>query len=181
MYKDLNTENIKLKQRIEIQAQMITKMDQAITKQAQMVGELKHSVTDLKRRLVRHDNYNTPPSQKKGPRWPDTKKDEKKNGSDKSTKTRKGQKDHGDATGSPKPRGGQKGHEGRTRRPKPTEFKEHTPNACHPFAYSETLIISIAIRRASAASLTACARDLRRRRLAKTARLTLPRWALSKL
>ena len=37
MYKDLNTENIKLKQRIEIQAQMITKMDQAITKQAHSI------------------------------------------------------------------------------------------------------------------------------------------------
>ena len=106
-----------------------------------MYEKLNLSVAELKRRLVRHDNYNTPPSQKKGPGWPDTKKDEKKNGSDKSTKTRKGQKDRGEATGSPKPRGGQKGHEGRTRRPKPTEFKEHTPNAC-PECGSDNLSIT---------------------------------------
>ena len=123
MYKDLKTENIKLKQTIEMQGQ-------TIEMQGQTVEELKRSVTDLKRRLVRHDNYNTPPSQKKGPGWPDAKKsDDKNNGNNKSTKTRKGQ-NHENATGSPKPRGGQKGHEGRTRRPKPTEFKEHTPDAC---------------------------------------------------
>ena len=130
MYKDLNTENIKLKQTIEIMKQEDMELVQTIEMQGQMIEKLNLSVAELKRRLVRHDNYNTPPSQKKGLGWPDTKKDEKKNGSDKSTKTRKWQKDHGDATGSPKPRGGQKGHKGRTRRPKPTEFKEHTPDAC---------------------------------------------------
>ena len=130
MYKDLNTENIKLKQTIEIMKQEYMELVQTIEMQGQTIEKLNLSVAELKRRLVRHDNYNTPPSQKKGPGWPDTKKDEKKNGSDKSTKARKWQKDHGDATGSPKPRGGQKGHEGRTRRPKPTEFKEHTPDAC---------------------------------------------------
>ena len=130
MYKDLNTENIKLKQTIEIMKQEDMELVQTIEMQGQMIEKLNLSVAELKRRLVRHDNYNTPPSQKKGPGWPDTKKDEKKNGSDKSTKTRKGQKDRGEATGSPRPRGGQKGHEGRTRRPKPTEFKEHTPSAC---------------------------------------------------
>ena len=65
MYKDLKIENIKLKHTIEMQGQMIE--------------ELKLSVADLKCRLVRHDNYNTPPSQKKGPGWQDTKgKDDKK-------------------------------------------------------------------------------------------------------
>ena len=124
MYKDLKTESIKLKQTIEMQGQ-------TIEMQGQTIEELKRSVTDLKRRLVRHDNYNTPPSQKRGPGWPDAKgKGDKKNADDKSTKTHRDQKGHGDATGSNKPRGGQKGHEGRTRRPKPTEFKEHTPSAC---------------------------------------------------
>ena len=48
--------------------------------QGQAIEKLNLSVAELKRRLVRHDNYNTPPSQKKGPGWPDTKgKDEKKN------------------------------------------------------------------------------------------------------
>ena len=99
--------------------------------QGQTIEELKRSVTDLKRRLVRHDNYNTPPSQKRGPGWPDTKgMGDKKNADDKSTKTHRNQKGHGDATGSNKPRGGQKGHEGHTRKPKPTEFKEHTPEDC---------------------------------------------------
>ena len=65
MYKDLKTDNIKLKQTIEMQGQTIEK--------------LKLSVAELKRRLVRHDNYNTPPSQKKGPGWPDAKKNDDKN------------------------------------------------------------------------------------------------------
>ena len=130
MYKDLKTENIKLKQTIEMQGQTIEMQGQTIEMQGQTVEELKRSVSDLKRRLVRHDNYNTPPSQKKGPGWPDAKKnDNKNNKNNKSAKTRHGQV-RGGATGSNKPRGGQKGHEGRTRRPKPTEFKEHTPSAC---------------------------------------------------
>ena len=118
-------------QTIEMQGQTIEMQGQTIEMQGQTIEELKRSVTDLKRRLVRHDNYNTPPSQKRGPGWPDAKgKGDKKNADDKSTKTHRDQKGHGDATGSNKPRGGQKGHEGRTRRPKPTEFKEHTPSAC---------------------------------------------------
>ena len=83
MYKDLKTENIGLKQTIEI-------MTQENMKQGQVIEELKLSVADLKRRLVRHDNYNTPPSQKRGPGWPDAKgKDDKNNADDKSTKTRR--------------------------------------------------------------------------------------------
>ena len=135
MYKDLKTESIKLKQTIEMQGQ-------TIEMQGQTIEELKRSVTDLKRRLVRHDNYNTPPSQKRGPGWPDAKgKGDKKNADDKSTKTHRDQKGHGDATGSNKPRGGQKGHEGRTHKPKPTEFKEHTPDAC-PKCGSDNLSIT---------------------------------------
>ena len=131
MYKDLKTESIKLKQTIEMQGQTIEMQGQTIEMQGQTIEELKRSVTDLKRRLVRHDNYNTPPSQKRGPGWPDAKgKDDKKNADDKSTKTRRDQKGRGDATGSNKPRGGQKGHEGRTHKPKPAEFKEHAPDAC---------------------------------------------------
>ena len=57
MYKDLKAENIKLKQTIEI-------MRQASMEQGQAIEKLKQSVAELKRRLVRHDNYNTPPSQK---------------------------------------------------------------------------------------------------------------------
>ena len=140
MYKDLKTESIKLKQTIEMQGQ-------TIEMQGQTIEELKRSVTDLKRRLVRHDNYNTPPSQKRGPGWPDAKgKDDKKNADDKSTKTHRDQKGHGDATGSNKPRGGQKGHEGRTHKPKPTEFKEHTPDAC-PECGSGNLSITKTIQR----------------------------------
>jgi hypothetical protein len=139
MYKDLRAENIKLKQTIEI-------MRQASMEQGQAIEKLKQSVTDLKRRLVRHDNYNTPPSQKKGPGWPDAKKsDDKNNGNNKSTKTRKG-RSRENAAGSQKPRGGQKGHEGKTRRPKPTEFKEHTPDAC-PGCGSDNLSITKTIQR----------------------------------
>ena len=124
MYTDLKTENIKLKQTIEMQGQ-------TIEMQGQTIEELKRSVTDLKRRLVRHDNYNTPPSQKRGPGWPDTKgKGDEKNADNKSTKASRDQKDRVDAAGSGKSRGGQKGHKGRTRKPKPTEFEEHTPEAC---------------------------------------------------
>ena len=130
MYKDLKTENIKLKQTIEMQGQTIEMQGQTIEMQGQTIEELKRSVADLRRRVVRHDNYNTPPSQKKGPGWPDAKKnDDKNNKNNKSAKTRHGQV-HGGAAGGKKTRGGQKGHEGRTRRPKPTEFKEHTPSAC---------------------------------------------------
>ena len=50
MYTDLKTENIKLKQTIEMQGQIIE--------------ELNLAVADLKRRLVRHDNYN---NEKGGP------------------------------------------------------------------------------------------------------------------
>ena len=71
MYKDLKAENIKLKQTIEI-------MRQASMEQGQAIEKLKQSVAELKRRLVRHDNYNTPPSQKKGPGWPDAKKNDDK-------------------------------------------------------------------------------------------------------
>ena len=135
MYKDLKTESIKLKQTIEMQGQ-------TIEMQGQTIEKLKRSVTDLKRRLVRHDNYNTPPSQKRGPGWPDAKgKGDKKNADDKSTKTHRDQKGHGDATGSNKPCGGQKGHEGHTHKPKPTEFKEHTPDAC-PKCGSDNLSIT---------------------------------------
>ena len=117
MYTDLKTENIKLKQTIEMQGQIIE--------------ELNLAVADLKRRLVRHDNYNTPSSQKRGPGWPDTKgKGDEKNADNKSTKASRDQKDRVDAAGSGKSRGGQKGHKGRTRKPKPTEFEEHTPEAC---------------------------------------------------
>ena len=66
MYKDLKTENIKLKQTIEMQGQTIEMQGQTIEMQGQTIEELKRSVADLRRRLVRHDNYNTPPSQKKG-------------------------------------------------------------------------------------------------------------------
>ena len=167
MYKDLKTENIKLKQAIEMQGQTIEMQgqtiemqeqalemqeqalemqEQALEMQEQALEKLKQSVAELKRRLVRHDNYNTPPSQKKGPGWPDAKKsDDKNNGNNKSTKTRKG-RSRENAAGSQKPRGGQKGHEGKTRRPKPTEFKEHTPDAC-PGCGSDNLSITKTIQR----------------------------------
>ena len=73
MYKDLKTENIKLKQTIEMMKQEGRKQGQTIEMQGQTIEELKRSIADLRCMLVRHDNYNTPSSQKKGPRWPDAK------------------------------------------------------------------------------------------------------------
>ena len=67
LYKQSKTENIKLKQTIEI-------MTQAGKEQVQMVEELRRAVADLKRRLGQHDNYNTPSSQKKGSRVSGTRK-----------------------------------------------------------------------------------------------------------
>ena len=141
MYTDLKTESIKLKQTIEMQGQTIEMQGQTIEMQGQTIEKLNLAVVDLKRRLVRHDNYNTPSSQKRGPGWPDAKgKDGKNNTDNKSTKTSRDQKDRVDAAGSGKSRGGQKGHEGRTRKPKPTEFEEHTPEAC-PECGSDSLSI----------------------------------------
>ena len=119
LYKQSKTENIKLKQTIEI-------MTQAGKEQVQMVGELRRAVADLKRRLGQHDNYNTPSSQKKGSRVSGT----RKKGNDKSPGTRERQKGHEDAAGNRKSRGGQKGHESKTSKPEPTEFETHTPEAC---------------------------------------------------
>ena len=107
MYKDLKTENIKLRQTNEIMGQTIE--------------ELRRSVTDLKRRLAQHDNFNTPPSMKKGSGASGA-------GGGRPSKPRDRQ--NGAAGSVPKPRGGQKGHRGVTRKPKPTEFVDHTPNAC---------------------------------------------------
>ena len=66
MYKQLKTENIKLKQTIEIMTQESMEHMQAIEMQGHVIEELKLSVADLKRRLGQHDNFNTPPSMKKG-------------------------------------------------------------------------------------------------------------------
>ena len=57
MYKDLNTENIKLKQTIEIMKQEYMELVQTIEMQGQTIEKLNLSVAELKRRLVRHDNY----------------------------------------------------------------------------------------------------------------------------
>lgn len=82
MYKQLKTENLKLKQMIKLQAQVIE--------------ELNRLVSELKRRLGRHDNYNTPPSQQKGSKMYSTKKKEeeeekkKKGGGSSKTQRTKG-------------------------------------------------------------------------------------------
>ena len=116
MYKDLKTENIKLKQANEI-------MEQTIVTQEQRIEDMQRAVTDLKRRLARHDNFNTPPSTKK-----ESRASRSGGNRDRPSKQRDGQND---AAGSaPRPRGRQKGHKGSTRKPKPTEFEEHTPDAC---------------------------------------------------
>ena len=106
MYKDLKTENIKLKQTIETQGQRIE--------------ELQRSVADLKRRLARHDNFNTPPSMKKG----------SGSGGGKGKPSKPRDRQNGAAGSVPRTRGGQKGHRSATRKPKPTEFVDHTPDAC---------------------------------------------------
>ena len=123
MYKDLKTENIKLKQANEIMEEMIKKQGQTINAQGQTIEDLQLAVDDLKRRLARHDNFNTPPSMQKGPRASRT-----EGGKGKPPKP--GDKRNGAAGNASKPRGGQKGHKGATRKPKPTEFEEHTPDSC---------------------------------------------------
>ena len=75
MYKQLKTENIKLKQTIEIMTQESMEHVQAIEMQGHAIEELKRSVADLKRRLGQHDNFNTPPSMKKGSSTSGTKGD----------------------------------------------------------------------------------------------------------
>ena len=54
LYKQSKTENIKLKQTIEI-------MTQAGKEQVQMIEELRRAVADLKRNLGQHDNYSDTP------------------------------------------------------------------------------------------------------------------------
>ena len=112
MYKDLKTESIKLKQTIEMQGQ-------TIEMQGQTIEELKRSVTDLKRRLGQHDNFNTPPSMKKGSSTSGTKGD---SGMPKYRQSKLSGKQNGTADSVPKPRGGQKNHKGVTNKPEPTEF-----------------------------------------------------------
>ena len=119
MYKQFKTENLELKQMIE--------------QQGQTIEELNRLIVDLKLQLgQQHDNYNTPSSQQKGSKMYSTKKkeEEEKKKSDTSSKTRKNQKEHGDAADGQKPRGGQKDHKGKTCKPKPTASEDHTSNSC---------------------------------------------------
>ena len=131
MYKDLKTENIKLKQTIEMQGQTIEMQGQTIEMQGQTIEmqgqtieELKRSVADLRRRLVR-DNYNTPPSQKKGPGWPDAKKNGKNNKNNKSAKTRHGQVRRGRRQENPR-------RAKRPRGPHPQAKTHRVPHQCLP-------------------------------------------------
>ena len=111
MYKQLKTENIKLKQTIEIMTQESMEHMQAIEMQGHAIEELKRSVADLKRRLGQHDNFNTPPSMKKRSNTSGI-----KGNSDmpepKSKQSKLSGKQNGAADSVPKPRGGQKGHKG---------------------------------------------------------------------
>ena len=127
MYKQLKTENIKLKQTIEIMTQESMEHMQAIEMQGHAIEELKRSVADLKRRLGQHDNFNTPPSMKKGSSTSGTKGD---SGMPKSKQSKLLGKQSGTADSVPKPRGGQTGHKGVTNKPEPTKFEEHTSDAC---------------------------------------------------
>ena len=129
MYKQLKTENIKLKQTIEIMTQESMEHMQAIEMQGHTIEELKRSVADLKRRLGQHDNFNTPPSMKKRSNTSGIKEN-----SDmpepKSKQSKLSGKQNGAADSVPKPRGGQTGHKGVTNKPEPTRFEEHTPDTC---------------------------------------------------
>ena len=127
MDKQLKTENIKLKQTIEIMTQEVMERMQAIEMQGHMIEELKRSVADLKRRQGQYDNFNTPPSMKKGSsasgtRWT--------SGMPKSGQSKLPRKQNGTADSVPKPRGGQTGHKGVTNKPEPTKLEEHTLDAC---------------------------------------------------
>ena len=57
LYKQSRTENIKLKQTIEIMTQADKEQAQTIKMLGQMIEELQRAVADLKRRLGQHDNY----------------------------------------------------------------------------------------------------------------------------
>ena len=129
MYKQLKTENIKLKQTIEIMTQEVMEHMQAIEMQGYMIEELKRSVADLKHRLGQHDNFNTPPSMKKGSSTSGTKGN---SGipEPKSKQSKMRDKKNGTTGSVSKPRGGQTGHKGVTNKPEPTKFEEHTSDAC---------------------------------------------------
>ena len=129
MYKQLKTENIKLKQTIEIMTQEVMEHMQAIEMQGHAIEELKRSVADLKRRLGQHDNFNTPPSMKKGSSTSGTKGN---SGipEPKSKQSKMRDKKNGTTGSVSKPRGGQTGHKGVTNKPEPTKFEEHTSDAC---------------------------------------------------
>ena len=129
MYKQLKTENINLKQTIEIMTQESMEHMQVIEMQGHTIEELKRSVADLKHRLDQYDNFNTPSSMKKRSSVSGT----KENSNMPEPKTRQSKlpgKQNGTADNVPKPRGGQTGHKGVTNKPEPTKLEERTPDAC---------------------------------------------------
>ena len=150
LYKEQKTENARLRQKIEErdktiveQGKAIEERDKTIEEQGKTIEEqgkaikvLQQYVADFKRRMGQYDNFNTPPSMKKGT----SKSRSIRDGS----KSRDGQNDT--TGGATRTRGGQKGHKGTTRKPKPTEFKDYTPNTC-PECGSDNLSVTLTEKR----------------------------------
>ncbi len=101
LYKQLKTENIKLRQTVELMGEKLKERDRAM-------AEMHDTIKRLEGMLRAYDNPSTPSSKK----LPSSK-----------TKKRSG-------GGTGRSRGGQKGHQGRTGKPKPTKFQDHTPKKC---------------------------------------------------
>ena len=112
--KTVHTENLKIRQTVELQAKMIE--------------ELRSEIRKMERKLRIHDNHNTPPSQKN--RFGHGAKGGEGDGNGDYTPKTKRKMGRNRSAGTGRKRGGQKGHNGITNKPKPTEFEEHTPQRC---------------------------------------------------
>lgn len=64
IFKTTNTENLKLRQTVELHAKMIKHMDNKIEDRGTVIVELRSEIKKMGRKLRIHDNHNTPPSQK---------------------------------------------------------------------------------------------------------------------
>ncbi|MDE0090442.1 MAG: IS66 family transposase [Thaumarchaeota archaeon] len=108
LYREARTENIRLRQTMEIQ-------ESGIQEQEYRIQEQESQMQAPERRLEYYDNANTPPSH---------------NALSRQGRRQKKMQEKGGAGKAGKPRGAPGGHRGATSRPKPTEFKEHTPDRC---------------------------------------------------
>ena len=108
LYKQSKTENIKLKQTIELMGAKLEESDRTMAEMHDTMAEMHDTIKRLEGMLRAYDNPGTPSSKK-----PPSSKTKKRGGG-----------------GTGKKRGGQDGHPGRTSKPKPTKFQDHTPEKC---------------------------------------------------